>query len=231
MRPTRLRNGDRVSLGSTVRLVFRQSVTPEEQRAHSMQCHTAQEVREERRWLLIADLAGFSDLSKSLPPAELATVVGNWLVQATALIQRHGGRINKYTGDGFIAFWRDQLENAQSVAAALLGFRELAGNDGLAFRIVVHVGVVVVGGAPSLGEESLLSDDLSFTFRLEKLAGTLGTGFLLSPDAVSALGTLLPLLPISGRHELKGFPLIEGLATVAQFGSGSRLPPLHNEYK
>src|SRR5436309_8774788 len=70
--PRRLCDGDRVDLGHGVELVFRQPVSPEEGRAQSILQRTVADTREELRWLLIADIANFSGLSKSLPPAQLA---------------------------------------------------------------------------------------------------------------------------------------------------------------
>lgn len=211
----RLRDGDRVDLGSGVELIFRQPLSAEDRLAQSMLASTVANSREERRWLLIADLANSSDLTKTMSATELALTVGEWLGAATQLLAAHGGRINKYMGDGFLAFWREQPAAPASVASALTGFRELQRTSHLTFRIAVHPGIVAVGGAPSLGEESLLSDDLSFAFRLEKLAGSLGLPFLLSPAAGRALIEHLPLVAVPGRHELKGFPAVEGLQTLS----------------
>ena len=210
----RLRDGDRVNLGNGTELIFRQPVSAEDRIAQSMQQKTVADMREEQRWLLIADLADSSDLSKTMPATQLALIVGEWLAAATELLGAHGGRINKYMGDGFLAFWRDQPAAPAAVAAALAGFRELQSRAGFTFRIVVHRGLVAVGGAPTLGEESLFSDDLSFAFRLEKLAGSLRRDFLLSRGAVSLLADHLPLAAVPGRHELKGFPAVEDLATL-----------------
>ena len=210
----RLRDGDRVNLGNGVELLFRQPISAEDRNAQSMQQKTVADAREEQRWFLIADLADSSDLSKTMPATQLALIVGEWLAAATELLGAHGGRINKYMGDGFLAFWRDQPTAPAAVAAALAGFRELQSRAGLTFRIVVHRGLVAVGGAPTLGEESLFSDDLSFAFRLEKLAGSLGLPFLFSPAAVPSLAPHLAIVPVSGRHELKRFPAVEGLATL-----------------
>ena len=212
--PRRLRDGDRVDLGRGVEVVFRQPVSTEEVRAQSMLRKTVADTREEQRWLLIADIANFSGLSKTLRPAQLALTVGEWLAAAGELLAIHGGRINTYTGDGFLAFWRENPDAPAAVAAALISFRELRARAGLAFRIVVHRGLVSVGGTPTLGQESLISDDLSFTFRLEKLAGSLDLPFLLSPAAAQALAPHLATVPVPGSHELKGFPAVEGIATL-----------------
>ena len=187
----RLRDGDRVNLGNGVDLLFRQPISAEDRCAQSMQQKTVADTREEQRWFLIADLADSSDLSNTMPTTQLALIVGEWL-----------------------AFWRDQPAAPAAVAAALTGFRELQSRAGLTFRIVVHRGLVAVGGAPTLGEESLFSNDLSFAFRLEKLAGSLRRDFLLSREAASLLADHLPLAAVPGSHELKGFPPVEGPTTL-----------------
>ena len=210
----RLREGDRVSLGNGVDLHFRQPVSTEECQAQSAAQKTVADVREELRWLLIADLANSSNLSVTMPATELAIIVGEWLASATQLLNSHGGRINKYMGDGFLASWRDGAAAPAEVSAALLGFRDLQSRAHLAFRIVIHRGVVAVGGAPTLGEESLMSGDLSLAFRIEKLAGSLGLPFLVSPAAAAGLAPHLVMVPVPGRHDIKGFPSVEGLATI-----------------
>src|SRR5437763_706048 len=63
--PTRLRDGDHVDLGHGIELVFRQPVSPEQARVHSILQKTVADTREELRWLLIADIANFGGLSKT----------------------------------------------------------------------------------------------------------------------------------------------------------------------
>lgn len=215
--PRRLTSGDRLQLGSTtqgVDLVFAQDLEALEKSTESAMMKTIVDTREEERWLLVADLAGFGNLSKELAPTELALKVGHWLNAATALVQTRGGRINKYTGDGFLAFWRDRPGSATQVAAGLREFCALQKTSDLPFRIVLHRGKVAVGGAPTLGEESMLSDDLSFTFRLEKLAGSLQKPILLSARAATGLSGVIEMVPVPGSFELKGFPAAEGLVEI-----------------
>jgi adenylate cyclase len=215
--PRRLTSGDRLQLGSTTQgidLVFGQDLEAMAKSTESAMMKTIVDTREEERWLLVADLTGFSHLSKTIPATELALRVGHWLNDTTALVQTRGGRINKYTGDGFLAFWRDRPGSAAQVATGLREFRELQKTSDLAFRIVLHRGKVAVGGAPTLGEESMLSDDLSFTFRLEKLAGTLQKPILLSARAAAGLSGAIEMEPLAGAFEMKGFPPVEGLVEV-----------------
>lgn len=204
--PARLRDGDRINLGHAVELVFRQPVSAEDLRSFSTLAKTATHTYEEQRWLLIADLEGFSEMGKTVDAPMLARTVGKWLSAASDLLEGHGGRVNKFTGDGFLGFWRADAEAPAEVAAALTAFGKLPAPEGMRFRVVVHLGTVAIGGAPSLGEESLLSDDLSFTFRLEKVAANMAVQVLLSAAAAKALHGLLPLQERAYGEEIKGFP-------------------------
>ncbi len=204
--PTCLRDGDRINLGHGVALVFRQPLSAEDMRSLSILQRTAEHTYEERRWLLIADLVGFSAKGKTVTAPDLARTVGKWLAAATDVLVAHGGRVNKYTGDGFLAFWRDLPSAPAAIAAAFCDFQALPAPVGMSFRIVLHLGTVGIGGAPSLGEESLMSDDLSFTFRLEKAAAALETPVLLSAAAAAPLRAHFSLREIHYDGELKGFP-------------------------
>ncbi len=212
--PVCLQDGDSVNLGHGVELTFRQTTTAALIRAQSLLISTAHDVRVEERWILIADLEGYSALSKTMPPAELAIRVGGWLAATSELVSKNGGRINKYTGDGFLAFWREGEGVAKRVAAAVREFRELHEKSKVAYRVALHWGNVAIGGAPSLGEESLMSDDLSLGFRLEKVAAGLRLPFLMSAAAAERLKSDIILDPVPGSHAVKGFPPVTGLHTL-----------------
>jgi class 3 adenylate cyclase len=56
----------------------------------------------------------------------------------------------------------------------------------------------------SMGEESLLGTEVNFVFRMEKLAGSLGIGCLLSKTVREKLGEQVKANGV-GYHEVKGF--------------------------
>ena len=91
--------------------------------------------------------------------------------------QGHDGMIDKYLGDGFLAYWREDENSARNVAAALAQLREAQAQNAPRFRLALHNGMVAIGGVPSIGEESLMGKDVNFVFRMEKLAGALGVSF------------------------------------------------------
>src|SRR5947199_63831 len=70
-------------------------------------------------WLLVADIENFTPLSRSLTSDSLATLIGGWVAACKEIIEAHQGMIDKYLGDGFFAYWREDPEAAKNVADAL----------------------------------------------------------------------------------------------------------------
>jgi class 3 adenylate cyclase len=134
---------------------------------------------------------------------QLALLVGSWVAQCKAIVEEHHGEIDKYLGDGFLAYWHEDEKGAENVAASLAKLKALQKAEPH-FRLVLHHGLVSSGGLRSMGEESLVGKEVIFVFRMEKLAGSLGIPLLASERAQRKLGDLLPADP-AGSHGLKGF--------------------------
>ena len=129
---------------------------------------------------------------------------GRWLSDCKQIIDDHGGTINKFLGDGFFAYWLEREEAAASVAKGLRVLQKQQEKEHPRFRIVLHYGKVFVGGAASLGEESLLGNEVNFVFRMEKLAGSVGTVRLVSAAAQERLKSFCPMQE-EGRHAVASF--------------------------
>jgi adenylate cyclase len=201
--PVRLCHLDQIGIGDNV-FTFRQ---PEEISSELRTTMTERTIRESTNiavWLLVADIEDFTPLSRSLVSDKLATLVGGWVSTCKEVIEEHQGVINKYLGDGFLAYWREDEKDSENVAAALVALKQIQALQKPRFRIALHFGLVAVGGMESMGEESLLGKEVNFVFRMEKLAGSLGVERLASPAAHNRLGGLIPFDP-AGAHELKGF--------------------------
>jgi adenylate cyclase len=203
--PVRLRNGDRLSIADTEFTFHQPQVTCTSGETTSLKEPTMIEIRNVPCWLLIADLANFTPLSQQLSPDQLAEVVGGWLRTCKEAIERHAGAINKYLGDGFMASWIDQGGTPQHVAATLTDLKAALNAGTVDFRAIVHYGIVALGGAATLGEESLMGKEVNFAFRMEKLGATLGIAFCVSEAARALLDPHIALEPVQGIHELKGF--------------------------
>lgn len=200
--PVRLCDMDQITVGETA-FSFRQ---PEEITRELRTTIAEQTIRETANipvWLLVADIENFTPLSRSMVSDKLALLVGSWVSGCKEIVEEHHGEIDKYLGDGFLAFWRDDGTSAENIAASLKQLRQLQGNEPR-FRLVLHYGLVSSGGLRSMGEESLMGKEVIFVFRMEKLAGSLGIHLLASEAARTRLGSAMACEP-AGSHELKGF--------------------------
>src|SRR5262249_33031877 len=54
---------------------------------------------------LFADMVGFTDLSESLEPEELAVVLNEYLREMTAVAVQHGGALDNFIGDGLMVIF------------------------------------------------------------------------------------------------------------------------------
>lgn len=202
VQPTRLTDGVEIQIGET-RLTFRQpavQITP-----FVEDSGTLMDVRMVRSWLLLADLQGSTRLSQEMPAEELARLTGRWFSECRQVIERHGGAVNKFLGDGFLAYWPATLADPDLLTRGLLALKQLQTTSAVAFRIVLHQGSVIVGGGPTMGEENLSGPEVNFTFRIEKLAGGLNCSAMMSAAAREQLAGRLATTSL-GHHAVQGFP-------------------------
>ena len=165
---------------------------------------TIQEIRHRHCWLLVGDVIGSTSKLSELEAEEGASLTGRWLEKCRHLVEAHDGLINKYLGDGFLAYWTDQPGVENKVCSALGALKEMQKAGPIPFRMVLHYGATFFGGAPSLGEESLAGPEVNFTFRMEDLASALAVPALLSEPAAGRLPALKPK-DLDRTHRLQGF--------------------------
>jgi adenylate cyclase len=200
----RLRDGDKIRVGP-FEFTFRQGIAASSATQWTGTGEaTMTDIRKEHRFLMVADIEGSTKLARDLPPDEFAKITGAWLAACRPVIERRGGRINQFMGDGFFVCWRKSEGVNQAVSATLLELKELQRKTRPSFRIVLHRGLVAVGGIAVGEEERISGEEVHFVFRLEKLAGSLGASRLMSRAAQEHLAAEMPLEP-AGSHQLQGF--------------------------
>jgi class 3 adenylate cyclase len=202
--PVRLRHGDVVRIGP-FSLNFGEpggaSPTPT---PDPTTLHTRVDILAVQCWLLVADVEGSTRLAQGIPAEKLAVLMGQWFLHCKEFVEAGGGAMNKYLGDGFLAFWQGRATNPAAVAEVIVALQRLQQPGRLPFRFAVHQGEVFLGGAASMGEESLSGPAVNFVFRMEKLAGTLGQKCLLSAAAAQQLAGVLAPQPL-GPQPIAGF--------------------------
>jgi adenylate cyclase len=201
--PVRLDDGDQITIGDQSFKFSQPFVISDEYKTMVTQ-RTLREIENIPCWLLVADIRNFTPLSRSMQSEGLEALLGAWLSTCKEIIETHHGTINKYLGDGFLAYWPDAATNPEEIAAVIFALKEFQQKGAPDFRIVLHFGPVAIGGIASMGEESLMGREVNLIFRLEKLAGSLGEPCGLSEAAHARVGQLIPTRAL-GEHELKGF--------------------------
>lgn len=139
--------------------------------------------------VMFADLKGFTNYSEGKSPEDVAAFLNRCWSVAADVVERHGGVINKYMGDGFLAIFGVplELEAAEQAAAktALELQRELApilAEEKLELCLGLHAGPMIVGGigSESRCEFTVIGSTVNLASRLESLNRTLSTNCLTS---------------------------------------------------
>jgi adenylate cyclase len=202
-RPIRLSDDDQITIGDQV-FKFRQPLTISDEYKRVVTQQTLREIENVPCWLLVADIRGFTPLSRSMQSEDLDVLLGAWIFTCKEIIENHHGIINKYLGDGFLAYWPGAATTPEEIVALISALKDFQKKGRTEFRFVVHFGPVARGGVASMGEESLMGGEVNLIFRLEKLASSLGEPCGLSEAARAKLAELVPVRSL-GEFELKGF--------------------------
>lgn len=172
--------------------------------------------------LWFCDLRGFTELSEQRPMEEVVEVLNRYFDTMGMAVERRGGEILKFIGDGMLAIFPceevvdgrcDAADRAIAGAeAALKGLgklnKELAeeGKGELDCGIAIHVGEVLYGnvGAADRLDFTAIGPAVNKVCRLEGLCKVQGTRIVLSEELVRRSHRLGHTFSDIGRHELKG---------------------------
>lgn len=157
-----------------------------------------------RCWLLVADIAGSTGLASSGDDQKIVSTIGGWFTESRKIIMAHGGVVNKFLGDGYFAYWPDKEEDGSGIARCLKALQGWDIHSSLCFRMALHFGEVVIGGMPTMGEESLGGSEVNFVFRMEKIGARLQVPLIASASVHEKLKNRLPIYPV-GEHSVAGF--------------------------
>jgi adenylate cyclase len=205
IQPMSLQHGDVIQIGEQS-LVFRLETTqssPEQIYVTEAQM-TLRDVNEFTCWFLLADVENFVKLSTEVPAEVLAQMVGAWLGECQRVIEKQGGTLSKFLGDGLLVYWNAEFCDRSKLAAALDLLCSMQTRRQPPFRWTLHYGKAIFGAAVTAGELSALGQDLNFLFRMERLAATEGFSNLISQAAQIEIAELRQG-QAAGVFPLKGF--------------------------
>ncbi|MEP3280047.1 MAG: adenylate/guanylate cyclase domain-containing protein [Stappiaceae bacterium] len=141
--------------------------------------------------ILVVDVRSFTTVAAGLPPETVMHLLARYQTCVVPVIQRNGGRVDKFLGDGILATFgavsesethaADSLRAAQEIVVAIATCQEDFHADGWPgeFRIGVSVacGPVTVGvvGAGDRLEFTAIGDPVNLASKLEKSNKVFGT--------------------------------------------------------
>jgi adenylate cyclase len=179
---------------------------------------TAAEGQRRVMTVLFCDLKGFTSLSEGMTPQGLVKVMNRYLSIMSEPIRSHRGIIDKYIGDGIMAYWGPpfvgEVDHARFACLAVMDMiariatlrqeiPELLGVRGTPMekcdlRIGVATGEALVGsiGSDVMMSYTVMGDVVNLASRLESANKAYGTRNLISERTIAAAGTAVEVREI-----------------------------------
>jgi adenylate cyclase len=159
--------------------------------------------------VMFADIRSFTAMSAAAGPREIVETLNQFFrVMVQVVEERHGGMVNQFLGDGFLAFFGVGGTSTAHADAALAAGRDmlrslaqlnrdlaLAGERALAIGIGVHTGPAIVGsiGSPERLEYTAIGNTVNLASRIQGLTKVLGASLLFTESTKRQLRSELPL--------------------------------------
>jgi len=175
---------------------------------------TASDIR--RVAVMFVDFRDFTAAARSRSPQDVVERLDGAFAVLVEILDRHGGIVNKFLGDGFLALFGAPFEAADAVHHAVAAAREMLVamdrvNGGSAWHlrigIGIHFGEVVAGsiGSPRRKEYTVIGDAVNFAARLESLNKEFNSQLLVSATVRDALGDGASDAVSLGEVAIKGY--------------------------
>ena len=171
--------------------------------------------RAERRQITVmfSDLVGSTALSARMDPEDLREVVSAYQRCVAETVQRFGGFVAKYMGDGVLIYFgypqahEDDAERAVRAGLELVAaIGSLKTHAPLQTRVGIATGLVVVGdliGSGASQEQAIVGETPNLAARLQGIAEP--NEVVIAEDTRKLIGHLFELEDL-GATELKGIP-------------------------
>jgi adenylate cyclase len=173
--------------------------------------------------VLFADIRGFTERSEAMAPEAVVDLLNRYFSGVTASIHGAGGTVDKFIGDGIMAFFGAPQELDNPCMPALRAARDMLdgvsrlntelarhGESPIAIGIGLHAGDAVVGniGSGTRHNYTAIGDTVNVASRLERLTIEVGYPLVCSVDVFNRLEdrdgfVKLGARPIKGHHPVE----------------------------
>ncbi len=186
-----------------------------------------QDSRREKVCVLFSDVRSFTTMCEHMPAEQVVNLLNRYFSLMVAVIHQHGGTVDKFIGDGLMAFFgapnklehpeKQALLAARGMLVALAEFnREIALQGFQEWKIGVglHAGEAVIGllGSEERHEYTAIGDVVNTAARLESISKNLQFPIIVSDVVAMAVGDDKKLVPLSEQA-------LKGRSAMAVFGT------------
>jgi len=164
--------------------------------------------------ILFTDIQDFTGISEGLAAEQLMTTLNEYFSSLVEIVERHGGVVIQFQGDGFLVSFNVPVEDpahAQNAVRAaqeieqLINHRRFGDDVEFITRVGINSGVVIAGpvGAENRHSYSVLGDTVNLAARLEALNKDYGTRILVAESTRVLAGHSFRFRPL-GEIAVRG---------------------------
>jgi adenylate cyclase len=165
--------------------------------------------------VMFVDIRGFTAAARTRTPQEVVERLDAAFAVLVEIVDRNGGIVNKFLGDGFLALFGAPLDDAHAPRRAVTAAREMLAaieQDNvrsdwpLRIGIGLHFGHVVAGnvGSPRRKEYTVIGDTVNLASRIEGLNKQFGSQLLISDAVRQAIDQDVEAIPL-GDVPIRGY--------------------------
>ena len=165
--------------------------------------------------VMFVDIRGFTAAARTRAPQEVVDRLDAAFAVLVEIVDRNGGVVNKFLGDGFLALFGAPFDDPDAARRAVTAAREMLAaieqhnvrsDWPLRIGIGLHFGNVVAGnvGSPRRKEYTVIGDTVNLASRIEGLNKQFGSQLLISDAVRQAIGQDVDATPL-GDVAIRGY--------------------------
>lgn len=136
--------------------------------------------------ILFADVQNYTSFSERHEPREIVAVLNMYLSEMVSIVMEFDGTLDKFLGDGILAYWNAPLEQPDHAELAVRCAMEMIRRgeqlreriaqecgEALSWGIGINTGEVVagiIGAAEKKMEYTVIGDNVNLTYRIQNLS-------------------------------------------------------------
>lgn len=168
--------------------------------------------------VFFSDIRGFTSFSEHRTPEEVVSMLNDYFEVMVAIINRHGGVVDKFIGDAIMAVWgapqSSEKDTTNALKACIEMRRELVGLNErrkakgdvpIWIGMGLHTGRAISGtiGSQERMEYTVIGDTVNMTSRIESSTKAFGTDLLVSQAVMDQVENEF-LVELAGKATVKG---------------------------